>query len=169
MKKKLVYNSAFINYPTGTHSSLPYDIIEWHPGWRSLIPPGKSRKYYVFWLFHFLHIFRSRNYSAILLFDEGKLIASLLVVPGYFKWPFMKKDDLQFTYVMTSPEFRGKGIGELLLRTAVDRFRMVNRFLWYVTDTGNPASIRLCTKVGFELFGYAKPTGLFKILKVTTA
>lgn len=123
----------------------------------------------MFWLFHFLHIFRSRNYSAILLFDEGKLIASLLVVPGYFKWPFMKKDDLQFTYVMTSPEFRGKGIGELLLRTAVDRFRMVNRFLWYVTDTGNPASIRLCTKVGFELFGYAKPTGLFKILKVTTA
>ncbi|MDZ7634134.1 MAG: GNAT family N-acetyltransferase [Bacteroidales bacterium] len=133
-------------------------------------PPGKSRKYFVFWLFHLFRIFRNRDYSASLMYKEGKLMASLLVVPGYFKWPFMKKDDLQFAYVMTNHEFRGKGIGEMMLRRAVERFsRWQTGILWYVTDTGNPASIRLCTKVGFEFFAYAKLTGLFRILKVISA
>lgn len=160
-----IYRGDYSDHLTCTLDNSEYDFREWKPVHGSFLPPGKGFKYLLFWVFHHLRIFKNRDYSSVFLYDGEVRIASLLVVPAYYKWPFMQKDDLQFTYVMTNKEYRGKGIGEKLLRFAVIRFRKPNRNLWYVTDSENPASVRLCTKVGFKLYAQAKHSLIFKIIK----
>ena len=132
---------------------------------KSFIPPNKSIKYIFYWFFHYLHIFKNRDYSALLVYEEKNLIASMLIVPAHFKWPFMKSDDLQFTYVLTAPMFRGKGIGEMMLRRAIREYQRNNREFWYVTDKNNYASIRLCSKAGFEFWSDARRHGILNVLK----
>lgn len=161
----VIYRGVYSDHLTCTSDNSDYDFREWKPGPGSPLPPGKGLKYLLYWIFHYLRIFKNRGYSSILIYDGKVRVASLLVVPAYYKWPFMQEDDLQFTYVMTNEEYRGKGIGEKLLRYAIVRFRKPNRNLWYVTDSENPASVRLCTKVGFKLYARAKHSIIFKIIK----
>lgn len=164
--KTLLFRAKFSNTDNGDHIRPDgYSVKIWMPSLSNFAPPGKGRKYILFWIFHYLHIFRNRDYSAIFVYENETIIASLLVVPAYFKWPFMKKNDLQITYVMTTPEYRGKGIGEIMLRTTIQRFKTENRYFWYVTDTDNPASIKLSGKVGFEFWAYGKARGFLKVLK----
>lgn len=144
-----------------------YRMVLWQPSANSFIPPGKSKKYFIYWLFHRLKIFKNKDYAAVLVYDRQQLITSLLIVPAYYKWPFMEKNDLQLTYVMTKPDYRGKGIAEEAVRYALDSLKKEGRDFWYVTDTGNTASIKLCSKTGFQLFGYAQRQGLQKILRIT--
>lgn len=161
----VIYRGDYSDHLICTLDNSDYDFGEWKPGLDSFLPPGKGFKYLLFWVFHYLRIFKNRDYSSVLLFDGEVRIASLLVVPAYYKWPFMQKDDLQFTYVMTNMEYRGKGIGEKLLRYAIVRFRKPDRNLWYVTNSENQASVRLCTKVGFKLYARAKHSLIFRIIK----
>lgn len=163
----VIYRGDYSDHLTCTLDKSEYDFIEWKPGPGLYLPPGKGFKYLLYWVFHYLRIFKNRDYSSFLLYDGKVRVASLLVVPAYYKWPFMQKDDLQFTYVMTNKEYRGQGIGEKLLRYAIVRSRKPYRNLWYVTDSENQASVRLCTKVGFKLYARAKASTILKILKAT--
>jgi len=77
----------------------------------------------------------------------------------------MNKSDLQFTYVLTSSEYRGKGIGGRMLKYAIKEFSGQNRDIWYVTDTENVPSQRICSKVGFEVEYPGSLSGYLKILR----
>lgn len=142
-----------------------YSTKIWVPSLSNFIPPGKGKKYIFFWIFHYLHIFRNRDYSAFFIYENDINIASLLIVPAYFKWPFMEKNDVQITYVMTKPEYRGKGIGTIMLQAVIQRLKMDKRNFWYVTDTDNHASAGLSAKVGFEFWAYGKSRGFLRILE----
>lgn len=139
----------------------------WVPGINAFIPPGKGMRYLIYWFFHYLHIFKNKGYSASLILENEKLIASLLIVPSYFKWPFMLKQDVQFTYVMTDPGHRGKGIGEMMIRETIRNLKDITGSIWYITDTDNTASIRLCTKVGFKFVSNARSGKYLRILSLT--
>lgn len=142
-----------------------FSFILWKPSLGKLIPPGKGKKYFFYWLFHYLRVFGNRDYSALLVYNGEVLASSLLVVPSYYKWPFMKKDDVQLTYVLTRPEYRGKGLAEQAVRLAIAHNQHPGRAVWYVTNTENVASVRLCEKVGFESAGYGLKSG-FSLNKV---
>lgn len=148
------------------HLDGDFIIKIWKPNATHFIPPQKPAKYLLYWIFHVMGIFKSNDYCVILVYKSNKLVASAMMVPRYFKWPFMADKDLQLTYVMTNPEFRGRGIGELMLKEAINMFSDEDRNLWYVTDTGNTASIRLCVRMGFNFFSYAHSGGLFKSINV---
>ena len=166
MGKTIVFRRVFTYIETISKLNFERYLIKiWRPSLVNIIPPKKSRKYLFYWLFHYLIIFKNRDYSALLIYDNEVLIGSMLIVPAHFKWPFMAKNDLQFTYVMTARDYRGKGIGELMLRTAIQEFKNEKRIFWYITDTENHASLRLCSKVGFEFWSYAKRYGFMKILR----
>ena len=92
---------------------------------------------------------------------EGKILASsLLVVPAYYKWPFTADNDLQLTYVLTHPEYRGWGLAESTVRMAIRQNQRAGRCIWYVTNTKNVASRNLCKKMGFEFAGFGAKIGL---------
>lgn len=168
-KQLVVYKQAYSVVLSAKRELLTsgYHMVLWKPSAGSFIPPGKSKKYYIYWLFHLLGIFKNKDYAALLVYDQQQLITSLLIVPAYYKWPFMDKDDLQFTYVMTHPDYRGKGIAEEAIRYALGSLKKEGRDFWYITDTANTASIKLCTKTGFHLFGNAQRKGLLKTLRIT--
>ena len=138
----------------------------WRPGLKHFIPPGKGKKYFAYWLFHYFRIFKNRDYSALFVKKGDLIVGSMLIVPTHFKWPFMKKQDLQFTYVKTSPEFRGQGIGLLMLQACLQKFRIKERTFWYATNKENIASQRLCEKVGFKPAGTGITNKGLKIIRL---
>jgi ribosomal protein S18 acetylase RimI-like enzyme len=142
-----------------------YEFVMWRPTLSRFTPPAKGKKYFLYWLFHFLRIFANKDYCCVQVFHDGSLVSSLLVVPRYFKWPFMEKNDLQFTYVMTHRDHRGKGIAEKAIRYAIEKLNSRDRKFWYVTDISNNPSITLCNKVGFNFFSYGEKKGFLKNIK----
>ena len=153
------------------NEGLPVDFAlkYWRPGIFNWKPKGKPPKYYLYTVFHFTGIFKNKSFAFIELLDlkTGVSAASLLIVPAHFKYPFMKKNDIQFTYVMTKPEYRGKRLAILLLQKAWTRRTDKSGMAWYVTNTENTASIRVAEKAGFAMDGYGKREGgmLNRLLK----
>lgn len=148
--------------------STVFALRYWKPKIFNWKPNGKPLKYCLYTLFHFTGIFKNKSFAFIELFDlkTGVSAASLLIVPAHFKYPFMNKNDIQFTYVMTKPEYRGKGLAILLLQEAWTRRTDNSGIAWYVTNTDNTASIRVAEKAGFSLDGYGKRAqGLLNRLK----
>lgn len=141
----------------------------WRPNILNWKPKGKPLKYYLYTVFHFTGIFRNKSYGFIELLDlkYGVSAASLLIVPAHFKYPFMKKNDIQFTYVMTKPEYRGKRLANLLLHEAWSRRSNKYGMAWYVTTKDNTASIRVAKRAGFSFDGFGKREGgvLDRLLK----
>jgi ribosomal protein S18 acetylase RimI-like enzyme len=142
-----------------------FRYVFWKPSLQRIVPPGKNKKYFFYLLFHYLAIFRNTDYSAVLVYDGEKLVSSLLVVPAHYKWPFMSRLDVQFTYILTHPDYRGMGLAEKAIRFAIGKAGNKGRCFWYVTDSENNTSIRLCTRIGFKFYSYAERTSILRILK----
>ena len=166
MSKIIIYKAGKIVEPEKT--SLDFRMEWWKPSLSSLIPPGKSVKYIIYSLFYFAGIFKSRHYGLVRAFQEKEPLASMLVVPANYKWPFMGKDDVQFTYVMTSKKHRGLGLAWQMIYKASKELKQVTDF-WYVTDTSNPSSMRLAEKMGFKVFSEnvekKAPLGVLKVVR----
>lgn len=165
-KKILVFKREVKYFEESSISDIEYDLKIWKPSLTNIIPPNKDLKYVSYWLFHFFRIFKNRNYSAYLLYHQDNLVSSFLIVPAYFKWAFMKEKDVQFTYVMTTNNYKGMGIaGKLILKAISDLKKNVDVF-WYVTDSANLASIKVAEKIGFKYENSAERTKYLKILKL---
>lgn|SRR5690554_3901861 len=146
-------------------SPVTYDT--WSPSFREVIPPGKPKRYLIFTLFNFFRVFHPNRYTLYRAFKNKELVSSFLVVPAYFKWPFMNKGSVQFTYVMTSFKHRGKGLAwQGIYKAYVDLKGKGVKEFWYITDSDNIASQNLARKMGFELIGtLEKSNKLFGALK----
>ena len=67
------------------------------------------------------------------------------------------KDDVQINNIAVHPEVRGKGLGEALLRHALERVRAEGAaFVSLEVRASNGAARRLYAKLGFEVFGIRK-------------
>jgi ribosomal protein S18 acetylase RimI-like enzyme len=100
--------------------------------------------------------------------NHGEIVSSLLVVPAYYKWPFMQPNDVQLTYVLTHPKHRGKAYAAQLIYHAMQDLKKMNMVsdIWYVTDENNTGSVKLAEKIGFKQVGLARTTSLLRILKM---
>lgn len=144
----------------GDKQSLIFKI--WKPTFVNYLPFGYGKKYILFWFFHYLKIFKNSNYHTIFLFKGDELVGSLLVVPKYFKWPFMKDNDIQITYLKIKNRYRGLGYGEELMNFTLEFLKNLDYgVLWYVTDSNNLPSQKLASKLGFEFFGKGKRSLFF--------
>lgn len=151
----------------GSSGDLNDMKIDWHPSPTRWIPPDKSSKYLVYSVFHYARIFRNRDYCWMAL-AATDVKASMLCVPAHFRWPFMGRNDIQFTYVFARPGERGKGWGAKLLDAGLSCLAMPGRTFWYVTDEDNIPSQKLARRAGFQLAGKAvSQSGLFKRLQLS--
>lgn len=156
--KSLVYRTSVIEDIVDSDSKL--NFILWKPSLVHLTPSNKNLKYVVYWLFHMLKVFNNSSYSSVLVYDGDLIVASLLVVPAYYKWPFMKRNDVQFTYVLTSKKYRGQGLAKRMISFAANNINTEN--CWYVTNKSNLASIKVAEGMGFKIVGTGVRVGLFK-------
>lgn len=126
----------------------------WRPCLGSLTPPGLSdRTYAVWWMFHYVHVFRNRDYGVLLARVDGKVVHRAGLFPPYFRFPFMARDDLQIGDVWTAPEYRRRGIASCALRWAMATCARPGRRIWYVVEDTNDASIRTAEALGMRLVG----------------
>ena len=168
-KSIVVYKKESVKSGKVNNNTSQNTLEIWKPGLFSFLPPNKDYKYLGYWFFHMFRIFKNRNYSAYLNYHNGVLISSCLVVPSYYKWSFMGSEDVQFTYVMTNKKYRGQGVAGKLIRSAMADLNDIVDSFWYVTDTENPASMRVAEKLGFSCQGKAERWSPLKILKLETA
>lgn len=168
-KKILVYQTSEVFQPPAGEMKK---FQRWSPSMTSLVPKGKPKKYLMFSLFSFLRIFKNKHYGSYYLMDSKNHASSLMVIPAYFRWPFMQSNSVQFTYVITANEYRGQGLAWQGIYQAyrVLKEEGVTNF-WYVTDSENSSSQRLAAKMGFKLVDKLTKTkkffGVIHILNLT--
>jgi RimJ/RimL family protein N-acetyltransferase len=107
----------------------------------------------VWWLFHNLHVFRSRAFCVILIVREGRLLHRSSVFPPYFRFPFMRHADLQIGDTWTDERERGRGIATAAIDVALSVAEQRDGDCWYIVEESNRASIRAVEKSGFTLVG----------------
>jgi RimJ/RimL family protein N-acetyltransferase len=126
----------------------------WRPYGLSVVPRGLPAYPFLVWsLFHHLRFFSNTDYCLFLAFSGKEVVHRAVVTPGYFRFPFMSKNDLQIGDVWTHPDHRGKGLATYSLREIGGRQWAEGRRFWYIVDVGNSASIRVAEKAGFVKCG----------------
>lgn len=136
----------------------------WRPGLLRLRPPGSGRAPWAWWLFHYARVFANRDYAALLLWQDRRLAHRSLIFPGYFRFPFQARQDLQIGDTWTDPADRGQGLATFALRHIVTVCSLPGkRRFWYIVEENNPASIRVVEKAGFQLVGRGQRTSRWGI------
>ena len=154
---------VYFFYAQSSHTSSPVDLapldshytsVLWQPAMGGLVPSGISKvPFAAWWLLHSLHVFLIRYFAMFVIYDGDRVIHRSLVFPGYFRFPFMAKNDLQIGDTWTLPEYRGQGLASLAVGAIVGACRRPGRAFWYVVDQNNLASIRAIEKSGFVKIG----------------
>lgn len=161
MKDNLViYQTSIVNPPP---RDINFQVDFWKPTFFSFKPRKKPFKYALYGLFHFIRIFKNSFFQQVNFSVNKSEVASMLIIPAHFKYPFMKKNDVQFTYVMTKPEFRGKGYAWNMI---YEVSKNLKGNLWYVTNKKNTSSIKLAEKMGFKLFAQGEKQGFLNIIQL---
>lgn len=144
--------------------SLPGGFVceTWHPSLFSSRPKGMPVfPFAVWWLFHILHVFWNREYGLFLIRQNGKIVHRSVITPGYLRFPFMQREDIQVGDTWTDPAVRGRGLATFALENILRAPRNRNRTCWYVVEADNTASIRVVEKAGFMLAGRGSRTRRF--------
>jgi RimJ/RimL family protein N-acetyltransferase len=143
----------------GSHRAIGapagYDVRIWRPSLTSVppsvLPAGTS---WTWWAFHNGGVFANREFATVMVMHNGTLAHRLGVFPGFFRFPFMRKDDLQFGDLWTHDAHRGRGLAGVAIDAALASAARAGRRFWYITDPSNVASIRVAEKAGFQLIGH---------------
>jgi RimJ/RimL family protein N-acetyltransferase len=131
-----------------------YEECLWQPTSTKITPTGfPANPFLVWWLFHKLTIFTSRDYALYLIHKGGKIVHRACVFPKYFRFPFMDKQDLQIGDTWTSPDYRGQGLATHAINRILTLCNAPSRHFWYVVRETNAPSIRVVEKAGFSLVG----------------
>lgn len=138
------------------------DGIEvWQPSWRKILPPHLPwYPFLAFWLFHQLRVFKNRNYRVLFIKDGDRVIQRCCVLPAFFRYPFMHRDDLTVG-TWTHPDYRRRGLAARTLAKAMRVPSQPFRRIWYITNETNAASVRLAERCEFVFFGTGKRVTTF--------
>jgi len=141
-----------------------YSVNVWRPSRTAIQPDGLPLyPFGVWWLFHIARVFKNPNYCIVVIHHGGALVHRSCVFPGYFRFPFMAKDDLQVGDTWTHPDHRGNGLAKAGLRACLALGGNDPRRYWYVVEESNTPSIRVVENAGFRVIGNGRrssPMGL---------
>ena len=90
---------------------------------------------------------------------DGIIVHTSYVIPKCYKFPFMKKGDLEIGPCTTKQEYRGQGIYPRVLRYIVDSEKTT---CYMIVRETNVPSIRGIEKAGFEKRGKVEKSKLGK-------
>jgi RimJ/RimL family protein N-acetyltransferase len=110
-----------------------------------------------------LGFFASSNCGALCILDQGKLVHYSAFSPRYWRFPFLRDNDLQVGDTWTEPSYRGRGLALFALLQIIDEMEESGRDLWYVVARENHPSIAVADKAGFECVAtgdWIKPWGI---------
>jgi RimJ/RimL family protein N-acetyltransferase len=141
-------------FPEKVSIDKRFNAVSWKPTALEIVPNGVALlPFGVWWTMHHLHLFMNQDYSLYLIYDSHNLIYRSVITPGYFRFPFMGKEDLQIGDTWTMPEYRRKGLASFAIQKIVELHKKPGRRFWYVVEENNIPSIRAVKKAGFVKYG----------------
>jgi RimJ/RimL family protein N-acetyltransferase len=147
-------------------AALPpgYESLFWRPSLTRLCPHGQPLYPFVFWwLLHMIRVFRNREYGAFLIRHDNQWVHRSVVTPRFFRFPFMKVNDLQVGDVWTAERERGRGLASFALLSILDADRNRQRPYWYLVEEDHLASIRIAERANFRRAALGTRTSRFGI------
>lgn len=139
-----------------------YSTEIWRPSLRRLVPRGMSfLPYGAWWFMHYLRLQDNQDYGIFVVYEGERLLHYSGIFPGYFRFPFMARDDLQIGDTWTHPDHRGRGIAAFAIQKIIELERKPGRRFWYVCSADNVSSIRAVEKAGFGCLGKGVRTRRF--------
>lgn len=132
-------------------------FTSWRPNSLRLKPPGQGVHFAVWWGLHELRVFRSQQYSVLLVRDGKRIVHRSCVMPAWFRWPFMDDQDIHISDTWTHPDYRGRGIAAFSARLIVAH-AVPTQTVWYATQEWNEPSLAVCRSLGMEPVGRAVRT-----------
>lgn len=129
-----------------------YGLHVFHPGLFKIKPSGLPWWPLLgFWLLQRLHFFGAESWIVYFVTHRGKCVHRSVVLPRYFRFPFMHTGDLHVGPTWTDPDCRGQGIARVVLQQIVRD--NADRRHWYIARTLNRASLSVASSVGFRFYG----------------
>jgi RimJ/RimL family protein N-acetyltransferase len=131
-------------------------------------PPRGSRNLanHFWWALTKSGSFAGPDFTEISIREGSRVLHRLIVTPGWYRFPFMARQDLQIGALWTSPEARRKRLARAAIGEAHRRFGDIETRFWYVADAGNHASEALARSCGYELVATGRRTRRFGTLQL---
>jgi len=131
-----------------------YSFEFWKPTIPTIVPKSLFKAPFFVWsVLHYLKLFSTPNYSIFMVYLGKKMVHYSVVLPKYFRTPFITKNDLQIGPVWTHNEHRRNGIASYVIQKILQSYKKRGRKFWYIVREENIASRRLAEKAGFILYG----------------
>lgn len=115
---------------------------------------------YLFW-----YIFTIGRYKIVYLYKDTKIVHYSHIIPKFFKFPFMKFNDLEIGPSWTDKNFRGQRFFPFVIDYIVEYFREKDRDFYILVHTDNKASLNSIKKTNFELYSKVYKTSILGIYK----
>ena len=140
--------------PAGGALEEGYAWEIWKPSFTEIVPKGMPLlPFGAWWILHHARIFSNREYALFLIRHDRTIVHRSVITPGYFRFPFMGKEDLQIGDTWTSAAHRGKGLAVFAIRRIVAEYARRGRRIWYLVGKDNLPSIRAAERAGLVRFG----------------
>ncbi len=132
-----------------------YDWSIWRPSEGRPWPDGEcdagtKLRFLSRFALHHLGLFANSNCGALCIFDQRKLVHYSYFSPRYWRFPFLRDNDVVIGDTSTEPSHRRRGLALFALLQIVEEMKEIGRDFWYVVDRENLASISVAKKAGFE-------------------
>jgi ribosomal protein S18 acetylase RimI-like enzyme len=100
-------------------------------------------------------VFRNRDFAAILIKDDSRIVSQLVLFPSYYAFPYMHENDVQIGYVATDAKYRGRGLAKRAVSHALALRQKTGGRVFYIADEQNAASLSVAEPLGFTRMGVA--------------
>ena len=133
------YNSSDLRI----NSKNKIELVFWSPSLFEIKPIlFPFMPFFIWYMFHFLGIFASNKYSIAYIKNKNKnknkILHKTLIFPKFYRFPFMKKQDLQLGDILTEKSFRGKGVASKVINSILIKYKTKN--FWFLCNENNISS-----------------------------
>ena len=155
-----------IEYKNYTKTGVQYLIDNKHITLFNMLLPREKFDFKTFLVrLYFIFISGSNVEIYFVLNNNLEIIHTSYVVGKCYKFPFMKKTDIEIGPCHTKENYRGKGIYKNVLNFINNKYCEKKRNAYMIVDENNIPSIKGIEGVGFKVDGTVKKSKLFKIYR----
>jgi RimJ/RimL family protein N-acetyltransferase len=148
--------------PSARATDLPAEYVWsiWKPTRKNMMPNGMAqyrKRLASRWFMHQLGLFSNRHYQVLVIrHAPSRDIVHYSGATGhYWRWPFMRAEDMQIGDTWTHPTHRRRGLARFALVQLLGQLAQPDRHIWYVVEEDNAASIAVAEAGGMTLVGRA--------------
>jgi len=144
-----------------------YSLKIWKPKIYKIAPKGLfSVPFFAYWICHYLKLFSNSFYSIYLIYYKNEIAHYSVILPKFFKTPFMESNDLQIGPIGTKKEHRRKGLANYAIQEIIESYKDQNQKFWYLTRKENVISGKVIEKFGFRAYGEGNRKGKLGIFNI---